>query len=233
LVYNLDKINIDAFFSVVDGTYLRSIVIAEDNVIHDASRYLGTYSKSDSGIPKTDLASAVQTSLGKADTALQPGDIASLNVTLTITSASGGTIDCTTQDILDALNANKKVYFTGEFNSVAFSAEATVIFRKGSPYLYAIQALVFQDATVGGSLFNIIVPWNNGTGTTFIFKQLTIPTIASDVGAVALDQGSANAGKVLKVGNNGVVTPEIPVEPYFVTYSTSDTTTWTCDKTFA
>lgn len=31
----------------------------------------GTYSKPSTGIPKTDLASAVQTSLGKADTALQ------------------------------------------------------------------------------------------------------------------------------------------------------------------
>lgn len=31
----------------------------------------GTYSKPSGGIPKTDLASAIQTSLGKADTALQ------------------------------------------------------------------------------------------------------------------------------------------------------------------
>jgi hypothetical protein len=35
----------------------------------------GTYSKPSGGIPKTDLASAVQTSLGKADTALQPDNI--------------------------------------------------------------------------------------------------------------------------------------------------------------
>lgn len=35
----------------------------------------GTYSKPSGGIPKTDLASAVQTSLGKADTALQSSDI--------------------------------------------------------------------------------------------------------------------------------------------------------------
>ena len=34
----------------------------------------GTYSKPSSGIPKTDLASAVRTSLGKADTAVQPTD---------------------------------------------------------------------------------------------------------------------------------------------------------------
>lgn len=35
----------------------------------------GTYSKPSGGIPKTDLASAVQTSLGKADTAVQPDAI--------------------------------------------------------------------------------------------------------------------------------------------------------------
>lgn len=34
-------------------------------------KYTGTYSKPSTGIPKTDLAGAVQTSLGKADTALQ------------------------------------------------------------------------------------------------------------------------------------------------------------------
>lgn len=34
-------------------------------------KYTGTYSKPSTGIPKTDLASTVQTSLGKADTALQ------------------------------------------------------------------------------------------------------------------------------------------------------------------
>ncbi len=35
----------------------------------------GTYSKPSGGIPKTDLASAVQTSLGKADTAIQSSDL--------------------------------------------------------------------------------------------------------------------------------------------------------------
>ena len=52
----------------------------------------GTYSKPGGGIPKTDLASAVQTSLGKADTALQSAPVTSVNgqtgaVTLTIPSA--------------------------------------------------------------------------------------------------------------------------------------------------
>ena len=39
----------------------------------------GTYSKPSGGIPKTDLASAVQTTLGKADTALQTAPVTSVN----------------------------------------------------------------------------------------------------------------------------------------------------------
>lgn len=40
---------------------------------------VGAYSKPSSGIPKTDLASDVQTSLGKADTALQSAPVSSVN----------------------------------------------------------------------------------------------------------------------------------------------------------
>jgi hypothetical protein len=40
---------------------------------------IGAYVKPSSGIPKTDLASAVQTSLGKADTALQSAPVTSVN----------------------------------------------------------------------------------------------------------------------------------------------------------
>ena len=43
----------------------------QNKVITQALNEKGTYSKPTSGIPKTDLASEVQTSLGKADTALQ------------------------------------------------------------------------------------------------------------------------------------------------------------------
>ena len=39
----------------------------------------GTYSKPANGIPKSDLASAVQTSLDKADTALQSAPVTSVN----------------------------------------------------------------------------------------------------------------------------------------------------------
>ena len=82
----------------------------------------GTYSKPGTGIPKTDLESAVQTSLDKADTALQSAPVTSVN---------------------------------------------------------------------------------SQTGAV----SLSIPSSASDVGAVAANQGVANAGKFLIVANDGTVTP--------------------------
>lgn len=69
----------------------------------------GTYSKPSGGIPKTDLASAVQTSLGKADTALQSHKYRGISVNgqvkLTDTDATylefkgGGLVDTTYDDV--------------------------------------------------------------------------------------------------------------------------------------
>lgn len=71
--------------SLVKRTYVDQVTVitAENlNAIQDAIiqneediATKGTYSKPSGGIPKTDLATAVQTSLGKADTALQSSDI--------------------------------------------------------------------------------------------------------------------------------------------------------------
>lgn len=59
----------------------------------------GTYSKPSTGIPKSDLASAVQTSLGKADTALQSyteqykGTVTGVKVNGSTKTPSSGTVD--------------------------------------------------------------------------------------------------------------------------------------------
>lgn len=50
----------------------------------------GTYSKPSGGIPKTDLSSAVQTSLGKADTALQSAPVTSVNTKTGAVSLDAG-----------------------------------------------------------------------------------------------------------------------------------------------
>lgn len=59
----------------------------------------GTYSKPSTGIPKTDLATAVQTSLGKADTALQSyteqykGTVTGVKINGTTKNPSSGVVD--------------------------------------------------------------------------------------------------------------------------------------------
>lgn len=68
------------YFSCVDGEN-RTIktLSCEEDVWSNSAQTIGSYSKPSGGIPKTDLASAVQTSLGKADTALQSAPVTSVD----------------------------------------------------------------------------------------------------------------------------------------------------------
>jgi hypothetical protein len=82
----LDGISDTDDLSSIIGSIERQIAAKQDNISDletirsgaakgatalQIEQYTGTYSKPSGGIPKSDLASAVQTSLGKADTALQ------------------------------------------------------------------------------------------------------------------------------------------------------------------
>lgn len=84
----------------------------------------GTYSKPSTGIPKSDLASAVQTSLGKADTALQSyteqykGTVTGVKVNGTTKNPSNGVVDLGT-----VITKHQEISISGDNNS-------------GRPYLF-------------------------------------------------------------------------------------------------
>ena len=73
---------------------------------------LGAYVKPSAGIPKTDLASDVQTSLGKADTALQTAPVTSVNgatgnvVIANATTSAAGLMSATDKSHLDDVYAD-------------------------------------------------------------------------------------------------------------------------------
>ena len=73
---------------------------------------LGAYVKPSTGIPKNDLASAVQTSLGKADTALQAAPVTSVNgatgavVIANATTSTAGLMSATDKSHLDDVYAD-------------------------------------------------------------------------------------------------------------------------------
>ena len=69
--YIKNKPNIPAGVIVDSALSSTSTNPVQNKVINTALSAKGTYSKPSGGIPKTDLATAVQTSLGKADSALQ------------------------------------------------------------------------------------------------------------------------------------------------------------------
>ena len=98
----------------------------------------GTYSKPSGGIPKTDLASAVQTSLGKADTAYQKpsggipaSDLAAGVIPTVPTNVSAFTNDAgyltAHQDISGKLDKAQGVAHAGEFVVVGSDGNITTV----------------------------------------------------------------------------------------------------------
>ena len=78
------------------GTYYDCSTLTESDIAAMGfTKNTGTYSKPSGGIPKRDLASAVQTSLGKADTAIQStsfGELTDLALVKGFESAQKGTV---------------------------------------------------------------------------------------------------------------------------------------------
>ena len=125
-------------FSANQGTAAKTIAFSLGDAVVIMEDTLGKYSKPSGGIPKTDLASAVQTSLGKADTALQTAPVTSVNgqtgaVSLSIpsTAADVGAAPAVTEvtntstgDVTLALDAGKIYHFTGAISSLTLTLTA-------------------------------------------------------------------------------------------------------------
>ncbi len=145
----------------------------------------GTYSKPSSGIPKTDLASDVQTSLGKADTALQ-----SYTETDPIFSASAAA-GITASDIT---NWNSKTSNTGTLIGVSFNGTSATVSG----------GVASISATLGDS--NVIESVSvNGTPQIITGKNVDITIPTSGLPNVT----ASDNGKILMVVNGAwaLVTP--------------------------
>ena len=108
-------------YDVVDTEARADITSLEGNVttlqsnvssLSDQLANKGTYSKPSGGIPKSDFSSAVQTSLDKAETALQTAPVSSVNgqtgavVISAATTSANGLMSSTDKGRLDTLYAD-------------------------------------------------------------------------------------------------------------------------------
>ena len=194
---------------------------------------LGTYSKPSAGIPSSDMTSDVQSSLGKADAALpKAGGTMTGAIAMGGTKITGlgtGTADtdavtkkqlddsiagigtvftikgdvATVADLPSTGNAVGDVYYV-QAVSAAFVWLETTAYPNGywEEFGEPIDLSVYIEKPTSAST-NQILTFN---GTAWVAANKPSYT-ASDVGAVAANQGSGNAGKFLVVGSDGVVVP--------------------------
>lgn len=150
----------------------------------------GTYSKPSTGIPKTDLASAVQTSLGKADTALQSytekykGTVTGVKINGTTKNPSSGVVDLGTvitahQDISG--KQDKLVSGTNikTINGTSILGSGNIVISGGG------------GSSSGSGAYSEV---NHGTSdTTFTLTPNTFH-VWDEVSALTLTLGSETAG---------------------------------------
>ena len=107
------SVTVDTALSTTSTNPVQNKVITENiNSLTDQLAQKGTYSKPSDGIPKSDLDSAVQASLDKADSALQNAPVSSVNgqtgsvVIANATTSAAGLMSATDKSHLDAVYAD-------------------------------------------------------------------------------------------------------------------------------
>lgn len=141
----------------------------------------GTYSKPSTGIPKTDLASAVQTSLGKADTALQ-SYTEQYKGTITGVSANGTSV--ATSGVANIPAASTSAYGVTKLSSATNSTSTSLAATASAVKAAYDLANGKQDKLVNGTNIKTI------NGTSILGSgDITISGGSSNANVQAVDTG--------------------------------------------
>ena len=119
---SVKTINGESIYGGGDITIEGGSLTESDIAAMGFTKNTGTYSKPSGGIPKSDLASAVQTSLGKADTALQ-SYTEQYKGTITGVSANGTSV--ATSGVANIPAASTSAYGVTKLNSSTSSTSTT------------------------------------------------------------------------------------------------------------
>lgn len=145
------------------------------------TKNVGTYSKPSSGIPKSDLASAVQTSLGKADTALQ-SYTEQYKGTITGVSANGTSV--ATSGVANIPAASTSAYGVTKLSSATNSTSTTLAATANAVKTAYDLANGKQDKLVSGTNIKTI------NGTSILGSgDITISGGSSNANVQAVDTG--------------------------------------------
>lgn len=155
----------------------------------------GTYSKPSAGIPKADLASAVQTSLGKADTALQSytekytGTVTGVKINGTTKNPSSGVVDLgyinkqLSTSTSSSMTLSPNIYYRNTSTSLS-----TLTIKLGSVSNSNIINEYFVEFTTSSSGTTVSLPstikWANEEAPTFEASTTYQISIVNNLGTV-------------------------------------------------
>ena len=203
------------------------------------------YDKPTGGIPKSDLASAVQTSLGKADTALQQHqDISGKADVTALTAHTGNTAIHTNATEKSAWNAKADVF------TIALSDGANGSLTTDKTFSEILEAYnsgkLLRITAEGGMLEGVFLAYAYDTFSFVFITNSTGVYITSDavgtapVPAFLPSARSSDKGKILTVDNNGnAVWAEATSsgssgsDVFLVTFTAVGLLKFTVDKTYA
>ena len=172
----------------------------------------GTYSKPSGGIPKTDLASAVQTSLGKADTALQSAPVTSVNsktgaVVLTASDVGAGTYSKPSGGIPKTDLASAVQTSLGKADTALQSAPVTSVNSKTG-------AVVLTASDVGSQAAPIVVTQSAPTAITLADNTVYYLSGVTSLTISYPASGHWECLIVLTTASSGTVTITLPTSTY-------------------
>lgn len=165
----------------------------------------GTYSKPSGGIPKTDLASAVQTSLGLADSALQSVSTSQVSPSPTDPYEP----DYNSQKAINAHLYAKESEWNGKLSPSGDGSNVTAAFTAASSRanIATGEKLSVMFGKIAKWLADIKTVAFTGSYNDLSNKP-TIPTVPTNVSAFTNDSGYQTAAQVTSAVNSGVSNKE-------------------------
>ena len=180
---------VDTIYSLVNGQTQDTWFFEENSVEGIASLQLEEFSDGVIG-DLSDLETSDQSNLVAAINEIHSGQGGT-----TISDIFAATYGTTTESEITSAVSAGKVVIVKISDEVFYLTGKAAIGPSGSAWVFAsVNQTSIRVTFVSGSYWNTV-------------STRTIPTSASDIGAVAADQGTANAGKFLVVGSDGVVAP--------------------------
>lgn len=206
VVDNSEKVNNHTVLSDVPANAVFTDTVYDDTAITALAN--SKYTKPSGGIPKTDLASAVQASLGKADSAIQSSDLATVatsgdysdlsntptiptvnNATLTIkknnTSVGTFTANSSTDTTVDITVPTKTSDIT---NDSSYVSDSSYVHTDNN---YTTTEKTKLSGIAAGAEVNVQSNWNESdtTSDSYIQNKPTIPTVPTNISAFTNDIG--------------------------------------------